>query len=87
MSDQRDVKVTSMLKSEEFRETRQELDGWPINVVSYRIGDRFYCTIDNVSPGARFARAEGASREEAESTALEKAKRYLKQTRRFPAGG
>ena len=76
-----------MLKSEDFRETQQELDGWAINIVSYRVGEKFYCTIDNVSPGARFARAEGASREEAESTALEKAKRYLKQTRRFPAGG
>jgi uncharacterized protein YecE (DUF72 family) len=73
-----------MLKSEDFRETRQELDGWAINIVSYRIGEKFYCTIDNVSPGARFARAEGLTREEAETTALEKAKRYLKQTRRFP---
>ena len=52
--------------------------------VSYRVGDRYYCTIDNVDPGARFARAEGTTREEAESTALEKAARYLEQTRRFP---
>ena len=73
-----------MLKSEDYRETKQELDGWPINIVSYRVGDTFYCTIDNVSPGARFARAEGPTREQAESTALDKAKRYLKQTRRFP---
>jgi hypothetical protein len=74
-----------MLKSEEFRETKQQLDGWDINIVSYRIGDRYYCTIDNVSPGARFARGEGGTREEAETAALEKARRYLKQTRRFPA--
>ncbi len=73
-----------MLKSEDFRETQQELDGWAINIVSYRVGEKFYCTIDNVSPGARVARAEGLTREEAETTALEKAKRYLKQTRRFP---
>ena len=73
-----------MLKSEDYRETKQELDGWPVNIVSYRVGDKFYCTIDNVSPGARFARAEGKTREEAESTAIEKAKRYLKQTRKFP---
>ncbi len=73
------------MKSEEFREERQELNGWAINVVSYRIGDRYYCTIDNVDPGARFARAEAATREEAEGAALEKAARYLKQTRRFPA--
>ena len=67
------------MKSEAFSERREELNGWPINIVSYRVGDRYYCTIDNVDPGARFARAE-----EAESTALEKAARYLEQTRRFP---
>ena len=77
--------MSDTLKSEDYRETKQELDGWPVNIVSYRVGEKWYCTIDNVSPGARFARAEGTTREEAESTALEKATRYLKQTRRFPA--
>jgi hypothetical protein len=72
------------MKSEDFSERRGELSGWPVNIVSYRVGDRFYCTIDNVDPGARFARAEGATREEAEAAALEKAARYLQQTRRFP---
>jgi hypothetical protein len=72
------------MKSEEFTERRDELKGWPINIVSYRIGDRYYCTIDNVDPGARFARAEGTTREEAESIALEKANKYLDQTRRRP---
>ena len=76
--------MNDTLRSEEFRETKQELDGWPINIVSYRIGSTYYCSIDNVSPGARFARAEGPTREAAESTALEKAARYLKQTRRLP---
>ena len=75
--------MSDTLRSEEFRETKQELDGWPINIVSYRIGSTYYCSIDNVSPGARFARAEGPTREAAESTALEKAARYLKQTRRM----
>ena len=74
------------MKSEEFQERREDLGGWKVNIVSYRIGDRFYCTIDNVDPGARFARAEGATREEAEATALDKAKRHLQQTRRFPNG-
>jgi hypothetical protein len=73
------------LRSEAYREVRQELGGWPITVVSYRIGDRYYCMIHNVDPGARFARAEGSTREEAESIALEKAGRYLKQTRRHPS--
>jgi hypothetical protein len=72
------------MKSEEFLEHRQELNGWQVNIVSYRIGERFYCTIDNVDPGARFARAEGATRDEAEAMAIEKATRYLEQTRRRP---
>jgi hypothetical protein len=72
------------MKSEDFRERRDEIGGWAVNVVSYKIGDRFYCTIDNVDPGARFARAEGATREEAESAASEKAARFLQQTRRRP---
>jgi hypothetical protein len=44
----------------------------------------YYCTISNLNPGARVARADGATREEAETRALEKAARYLAQTRRFP---
>jgi hypothetical protein len=73
-----------MMKSEDFQERRDELGGWAVNIVSYKIGDRFYCTIDNVDPGARFARAEGATREEAEGAARDKAARYLQQTRRRP---
>ena len=72
------------MKAEEFTERRQEIDGWPVRIITYRIGVRNYCTIDNVDPGARFARADGATLEEAERQALEKAQRYLKQTRRFP---
>ena len=73
------------MKVEDYTERNQELDGWPIHIVTYRIGEKYCCTIDNVDPGARFARAEAATREEVERVALEKAQRYLKQTRRFPA--
>ena len=72
------------MKAEEYTERNETIDGWPIHIVTYRIGRTYYCTIDNVDPGARFARAEGAAREQAERTALEKAQRYLRQTRKFP---
>ena len=72
------------MKAEDYTERKDEIDGWPVHIVTYRIGDKYYCTIDNVDPGARFARAEGTTREEVERAALEKAQRYLKQTRRFP---
>ena len=72
------------MKVEEFAERKEQLAGWPVHIVTYRIGDKYYCTIDNVDPGARFARAEGATLEEAERVALEKAERHLRKTRKFP---
>ena len=71
------------MKAEGYSRRRQEIGSWPIEIESYKFGDVYYCTINNVDPGARFARAEGTTREEAESKALEKAERYIKQTRRF----
>ena len=74
------------MKAEDYTERHEEIDGWKVHIVTYRVGDRYYCSIDNVDPGARFARAEGASRDEAERAALDKARKYLAQTRRFPTG-
>lgn len=71
------------MKPEEYAKREQQLAGWPITVETYKLGDVYYCTIANVDPGARFARAEGPTREDAESRALEKATRYLGQTRKF----
>jgi hypothetical protein len=71
------------MKAENYSRREIELAGWPISIETYKLGDVYHCTISNVDPGARFARADGSTREEAESRALEKASRYLKQTRRF----
>ena len=71
------------MKPEGYAKRQQELAGWPITVETYKLGDIYHCTIANVDPGARFARAEGATLEEAESRALEKAARYLSNTRKF----
>jgi hypothetical protein len=72
------------MKAEDYTERQEEVSGWRIHIVTYKIGDTCYCTIDNVDPGARFARAEGPTREDAERRALEKARKYLQQTRVFP---
>ena len=74
------------MKAEGYAKRRQPLGDWTIEIETYQLGDIFYCTINNVDPGARFARAEGSTREEAEAKALEKAGRYIKQTRRFTTG-
>ena len=74
------------MKAEEYTERRETVDGWPVHLVTYRIGETFYCVVDNVDPGARFARAQGPNREDVERVALEKARKYLGQTRRFTTG-
>jgi hypothetical protein len=72
------------MKPEEYSRRRIELVGWPIEIETYKLGDVYHCTIYSVEPGARFARADGATSQQAEERALEKATRYLAQTRRFP---
>ena len=68
----------------DYERRRQELAGWQVGIVSYKLGDRYLCEVDNVSPGARLSRGEGATREEAEKQALEKAREMLARTRTFP---
>jgi hypothetical protein len=71
------------MKPEEYSRRQQELAGWQVTIETYKLGDVYHCAIANVDPGARVARSDGATREEAESRAIEKATRYLAQTRRF----
>ena len=69
---------------EEYQERKLEIAGWPVHLTSYRIGETFHCTADNVSPGANLARTSGATREEAENKAIERATQRLNQTQRRP---
>ena len=71
------------MKPQEHSRRQLELAGWAVTVETYKLGDVYHCTISNVDPGARFARADGSTREEAEAKAIEKATRYLQQTRKF----
>ena len=72
------------MKPEGYSRRQEDLAGWPVTIETYKLGDVYHCTIASVDPGARIARADGASRAEAEQRAIEKATRYLAQTRRFP---
>jgi hypothetical protein len=67
---------------EEHAERRMEIDGWAVNLTSYRIGETFHCKADNVSPGAALARTTGATRQEAEDKAIARAKELLSRTKR-----
>ncbi|MBZ5602363.1 MAG: hypothetical protein LAO79_08660 [Acidobacteriia bacterium] len=70
------------MKVENFTERKIEIDGWPVNLVSYQIAGTYHCRADNVSPGAGLARTTGATREEAEEKAIARAKELLGRTRR-----
>ena len=72
------------MHAEGFTTRRQDLLGWPIVIETYQAADVFFCTVSSADAGARFARAQGSTREDAERVALEKAERWLGQTRRFP---
>jgi hypothetical protein len=69
------------MKAEEYQERKVEVLGWPVNLTSYRLGEVFHCKADNVSPGAALARTTGATRDEAEKKALERAEQLLGRTR------
>jgi hypothetical protein len=69
------------MQAEGYQTRRDELAGWPVTITSYKIGTIYHCVIDNVDPGARVARGEGATREVAEAQATEAATRRLARTR------
>lgn len=68
-----------MPKSQNFEETFQNLEGIPVSVQTYQIGDSWYCHVSNKDPGATISRSEGKSRNEAEKLALDKAGSRLKK--------
>ncbi len=71
------------MKPEDYSRRQTEIGGWAITIETYKLGDVYHCTIANVDPGARFALADGPTKDAAESKAIEKATRYLAQTRKF----
>jgi hypothetical protein len=72
------------MKVEEHSQRRIEIAGWPVNLTSYKIGDTFHCKADNVSPGATLCSTTGETRKEAEDKAIERAKEFLRRTKRQP---
>ena len=69
------------LKAEEYTTRRERVGQFEISIMSYRLGDTYYCSVDNVDPGAVVARADGTTRAEAEGAAVEKARRRVGKTK------
>ncbi len=74
----------TVLRAEDYRRRQERLEGWDIGIASYKLGGRYCCEVDNVSPGARLARGEGSTRDEAEAEAVNKAREMLAKTRVQP---
>ncbi len=74
------------MRAEEYSTRIEQLEGWKVRLTSYRLGNTYHCTADNVEPGAWIARAQGVTREGAESRARERARELLERTRRMPTG-
>lgn len=71
-----------MLHSEAYEKETRTLHGVVVGIESYKIGDRFYCHLSNVDPGATIARTQGTTREEAIQIALARANERLTTTSR-----
>jgi len=69
------------MKAEDYSRRQEQVGRWKVNIISYKFGDQYYCTVDNVEPGATLARGQGSTRDEAEKKALEKAQEFLAKTR------
>jgi len=69
------------MKAEEYTERTVEVEPWRVKLTCYKLGDQYHCKADNVSPGAALARTSGATREEAEQKALDRARELLSRTR------
>ena len=75
------LEAPTALHAEKHSRLETELGGWPAGITTYRIGAKWICKIDNVSPGAIVARAHGATREEAVTVASARADMRLARTR------
>ncbi len=73
------------MKAEEYSERQVDVEPWQVKLTSYKLGDVYHCKADNVSPGAALARTTGATREEAEQKALDRARQLLSRTLRHDA--
>jgi hypothetical protein len=69
------------MRVEEFEERGVELLGREVQLTTYRLGEIWHCKADTVSPGLALARTIGATREEAENLAIERARDLLSRTR------
>lgn len=80
--------MDNTMKPEDYSEKKLTLAGWPVTITSYRLGTVYHTTIDNTDPGAWVVKAEGATKQDAETKALKEAEALLaKVTQQKPPTG
>jgi len=75
----------STLRAEELQSREDKIEGWPVRITSYRVGNQYRSTVDNIDPGATVARGAGPSREAAELEAISTARERLAKVKRLEA--
>ncbi len=68
------------LQPQEYLERTESVPPFRIHIVSYRLDGEYYCSVDNVDPGAVITRSKGTTRTEAESRAVTRAKERIGRT-------
>jgi len=72
------------MKPEEYSERKLELAGWPVHLVTYRLGSTYHTSVENHDPGAWVVKAAGASKQDTEAKALKDAEALLAKIKKSP---
>ncbi len=62
---------------EEYSQRKTQLAGWPVNIVTYRLGTVYHTSVENTDPGAWVVKAEGSTKQATEAQALKDAEALL----------
>ncbi len=71
-----------MAKPQEYSERKTQLAGWPVTIITYRLETTYHTTIDNTDPGAWVVKAQGTTKQEAESKAMKEAEALLEKVKK-----
>ena len=71
-----------MAKVQDYSEQKTQIAGWPVTVTTYRLESTYHTTIDNQDPGAWVVKAQGTTKQEAETKALKEAETLLAKVKK-----
>jgi hypothetical protein len=72
------------MKPEEYSSRKETLAGWPVTIVSYRLGTTYHVTAENNEPGAWVVKAQGQTKQAAEEKAITEATGLLAKIKQTP---